>query len=460
VVTVHTGTGEWDYDEATYPVAGLKIELQKSGAWHAWAELGASFSPGADRRFQVHPPTAHTHPPNPELCRLSTPGTSWSQRLYLGGGTSSISPLVNDAAWVTGDETVRSLTTTPDNSGGTQRDIFVGVGIALGNRKDEAPSYAYQITDATMLAVIQAGGAEFLMQVRARSRTGVGIDDAAQYNYPQTVIRIRRTSGGGSWVGTALAAHGGTPGYRFAQGTNGQNRIWSGTLSAVAGAALNDWIVLEAGTRHITPVSGGAGAYWYPTSVPGYADLPADDETSLDTTLNSWVQFSVTGVGATTGDVPLDTVHQDSEQIGTSVRAARCDHRHAHGLLADPNYHSLAHLSNYIVHGSGAPSVNDDEGDGYAAGTVWIDNTTNDAYLLIDPATGVAVWTPLSGSSGAEELNDLTDVTISAPAADDDLRYDAASSMWVNDPRKWEAVTDGEDVFVWEGDDLVHEWNG
>ena len=30
---------------------------------------------------------------------------------------------------------------------------------------------------------------------------------------------------------------------------------------------------------------------------------------------------------------------------------------------------------------------------------------------------------------------------------------------WVNDARKWEAVTDGEDVFVWDGDDLVHEWN-
>jgi hypothetical protein len=25
-------------------------------------------------------------------------------------------------------------------------------------------------------------------------------------------------------------------------------------------------------------------------------------------------------------------------------------------------------------------------------------------------------------------------------------------------PLRWEAVTDGEDVFVWEGDDLVHEW--
>jgi hypothetical protein len=54
-------------------------------------------------------------------------------------------------------------------------------------------------------------------------------------------------------------------------------------------------------------------------------------------------------------------------------------------------------------------------------------------------------------------LNDLTDVTISSATLDDDLRYNG--SAWVNDARKWEAVTDGEDVFVWESDDLVHEWN-
>jgi hypothetical protein len=40
---------------------------------------------------------------------------------------------------------------------------------------------------------------------------------------------------------------------------------------------------------------------------------------------------------------------------------------------------------------------------------------------------------------------------------DDDLRFDGEN--WINDARKWEAVTDGEDVFVWESDDLVHEWN-
>jgi hypothetical protein len=54
-------------------------------------------------------------------------------------------------------------------------------------------------------------------------------------------------------------------------------------------------------------------------------------------------------------------------------------------------------------------------------------------------------------------LDDLSDVTITSPAEDDDLRYNG--SAWINDSRKWEAVTDGEDVFVWEGDDLVHEWS-
>jgi hypothetical protein len=65
----------------------------------------------------------------------------------------------------------------------------------------------------------------------------------------------------------------------------------------------------------------------------------------------------------------------------------------------------------------------------------------------------------LAGGSGggASALDDLTDVTITAPAEDDDLRYDG--SEWVNDARKWEVVTDGEDVLVWESDDLVHEWN-
>lgn len=60
--------------------------------------------------------------------------------------------------------------------------------------------------------------------------------------------------------------------------------------------------------------------------------------------------------------------------------------------------------------------------------------------------------------TGASALDDLTDVVIASPQEDDTLRY--VGGQWVNDNRRWEAVTDGEDVFVWSGDDLVHEWKG
>jgi predicted GH43/DUF377 family glycosyl hydrolase len=55
------------------------------------------------------------------------------------------------------------------------------------------------------------------------------------------------------------------------------------------------------------------------------------------------------------------------------------------------------------------------------------------------------------------DLDDLSDVAISSPIEGDILRFDGGT--WVNYAGHWEAVTDGEDVFVWEGDDLVHEWS-
>lgn len=113
--------------------------------------------------------------------------------------------------------------------------------------------------------------------------------------------------------------------------------------------------------------------------------------------------------------------------------------------------------------GTGAPytvtwpaEVQWQDTDGTAGGsapTLW---TTEDA---IDVVTLVSVDGGLTwgGNHDAVALDDLTDVTITSPQEDDDLRFNG--SLWVNDARKWEAVTNGEDVFVWEGDDLVHEWS-
>lgn len=78
-------------------------------------------------------------------------------------------------------------------------------------------------------------------------------------------------------------------------------------------------------------------------------------------------------------------------------------------------------------------------------------------YVLFSWDGGTTIYRGLLGGMSAGALADLSDVTLTSPALDDDLRFNG--SVWVNDPRKWESVTDGEDVWVWVGDDLVHEWN-
>ncbi|MDQ3803274.1 MAG: hypothetical protein M3416_05405 [Acidobacteriota bacterium] len=40
---------------------------------------------------------------------------------------------------------------------------------------------------------------------------------------------------------------------------------------------------------------------------------------------------------------------------------------------------------------SAAPA-NEDSGDGYAVGSVWIDTTADDAYVCLDASVGAAVW--------------------------------------------------------------------
>jgi hypothetical protein len=529
LVTINTGSGEFDYDEATYPVGAWRVSLEAGSAeWQVFAELGASYEEAQRREFAIPSSPGHTHPSN--LCQPGQPGTSFTSRRYFSASPSSLGSLTPDAAWAVADSTVKELTSAPDGSyTGAQEDIFTGTNQALGNRKDEPASFAFQITDAAELAAIQAGGAEFRALIRARSRTGVGIDDAAQFHYPQTVVRIRRTSGGGSWVGTALAAHSGTPGLRFPQQTSPMvSRVWSGTMSAVAGAALNDWVVCELGTRHITPTTGGTGAYWGLTSIVGASDLPEEEGTA--TNLNSWVQIALTGVGATSGDLPLDVVHQDEESVGTSNRASRCDHQHAHGYLSadGTHYHDADQIDGltdpliegFVLTTDGGQHVVQDHGDfgstetielvggnvhtgtlsedctfaftGATSGVecrfrlhmqqddtggwvptfpgsvVWPDDT--EPTWSTDPgAVDIAEFTTVDGgttwygdsggsggSVGALALDDLTDVTITAPAEDDTLRY--VGGEWINDNRRWEALTDGEDVFVWDGDDLVHEW--
>ena len=47
-----------------------------------------------------------------------------------------------------------------------------------------------------------------------------------------------------------------------------------------------------------------------------------------------------------------------------------------------------------------APTVNDDSGDNYGVGSIWVDVTANKAYTCVDATVGAAIWSQGGGAGG------------------------------------------------------------
>ena len=76
---------------------------------------------------------------------------------------------------------------------------------------------------------------------------------------------------------------------------------------------------------------------------------------------------------------------------------------------------------------SSAPTVNDDSGDGYSPGSVWVDTTNDTAYICLDASSGAAIWrliTPATQNNYAASV---------APTVNDDsgVGY-SVSSFWID----------------------------
>lgn len=367
LVTVHTGTAEWDYNEAEYPVAALRIHLRPGGDWDAWVDLGASLEAMAQRQFEIAAAAAHTHPPNPALCRPGTLGETIVSRWYYSQSTSTLNstPPAARAVWdQTGGADIKQLKATPDGTYGATGGPNSSAGDTDGGSPVDVRLGRWALLlDATSAAQIAAGGAVLRSYLRARSRSGIGITESIQDNISQAEVYV--TQGASATVrGVALAAHnlGSSAGSsKWPASTTTQNRVVPAAaaddvLSAVAGTVAGDYLVVDVGYRSFT--DGITGGRIYLTN-DAISDLPQEEGTT--SVQNAWLELVVAGAGEVAGDLPLDTVHQDEEAVGTSTRAARCDHQHAHGLLSadGTDYHDF----NPVALSDDTPLMEDASGD-------------------------------------------------------------------------------------------------
>ena len=96
---------------------------------------------------------------------------------------------------------------------------------------------------------------------------------------------------------------------------------------------------------------------------------------------------------------------------GTDGTAAHCDHIH------------------HVFSETDDPTVDDDEADGYPAGTLWVNLDTGDTFILTDATEGAAVWTAIGGGGGSytdEQAQDAVG-TILVDSSSIDFTYNDAT---------------------------------
>lgn len=70
------------------------------------------------------------------------------------------------------------------------------------------------------------------------------------------------------------------------------------------------------------------------------------------------------------------------------------------------------------------PGVGDDSGDGYVVGSVWVNTTSDQAFICADNALGAAVWQSITAATAAAKYADLSRSTTQAINTSNTTRVD------------------------------------
>ncbi len=76
-----------------------------------------------------------------------------------------------------------------------------------------------------------------------------------------------------------------------------------------------------------------------------------------------------------------------------------------------------------------APTVNEDSGDGYAIGSLWLDTTNDNIYMAIDVSVGAAVWEHLNATSGGSSPFTTTSNVIHPNVLTDNFSLGTSSNL-------------------------------
>ncbi|KPJ66514.1 MAG: hypothetical protein AMJ43_07730, partial [Coxiella sp. DG_40] len=126
---------------------------------------------------------------------------------------------------------------------------------------------------------------------------------------------------------------------------------------------------------------------------------------------------NVTGIAelTTTGNVDLGGT---LDVTGTTTLATSLTGT----LRADSGVVSIDPVPKVNYTATAAPTVNDDDTEGYSVGSTWIDISADEAYRCLDATTGAAFWietTLTSDELGSMAVQNSTDITVTGGVMDD-----------------------------------------
>jgi outer membrane protein assembly factor BamB len=140
------------------------------------------------------------------------------------------------------------------------------------------------------------------------------------------------------------------------------------------------WVDTTNGNAYICEDNSTGAAVWLQINGGGGSSLPVDDTTSLvqDPSTNSkQMRIDVGNVADSTVRV-LTMPDADVELFKDNLAA------------------------------SSAPTTGNDNTEGYAVGSYWIDTTNDKAYVCLDASTGAAVWTETTQSGSGSSCPSMT----------------------------------------------------